>query len=721
MVTSAYAFIREHYEPGDNIWLFGYSRGAYVARKVASLISRIGLEAAEDELHTRWGRCEKPVCEDINAYQSRVPIKCIGVWDTVGAIYNPLTLRLKQDLFGIPDTDLPSNVQHAFHAVAIHENRGLFNVTLFEPNQVTNLREIWFPGSHSDVGGGGFGVSDLPDVSLLWMIGEMKKIAKLPRYEMIYPRATRLKSFMPTNECVRDPLVGGGLVRRDPMRRPPFAPTNGKAINYNIHESVLYLQSAARQDRNMKKRMDEFGWVGPVSKNRVTLCSALERMKQAHMTALMTLKAQVVQRQIEYTSPKRYSIDRLLQDVTPRPPRSDSSPTLPTTECEKTEPRPTYERSLSFDTSVFSDSKIRDKSIDIMIFCDAETMDGRVDGSIQTNIWKLYQMASSAIRLRRLQTNAGEICVSPTRICLYMPGMLVGPKKSRWEKDAVELHDIWVGRAYMRLSAEYQPGDRIYLFGFSSGAVVVRKLAFVLNRLGIQKRIPKPAFQRVGGDLSKLIGKSSVNVRCLGAWDTNFSYLPDDSIPSIKQTMNPPNIEHVFHACALHENHRTRIPVRFKPELISDLKEVWFAGSTGDIGGGKEEGELWKISFLWMLNQLQEFADIPHDDVTFPTLQGLTLEPQDAFRSSPLYKRLVDHLEFRHYPSRVVIHAIVHTHLRMPTPEQPEIQEPGHQHLAYGFPLSQKPETKAPKPGHPLREPQVWTRLFNSSRLFSEA
>jgi hypothetical protein len=84
-------------------------------------------------------------------------------------------------------TSLPPNVQCAFHAVAIHENRKLFNVTLFEPNQVTNLKEvsaqnlidlqhshlfyqIWFSGSHSDVGGGGYSQTDLTDVSLLWMI-----------------------------------------------------------------------------------------------------------------------------------------------------------------------------------------------------------------------------------------------------------------------------------------------------------------------------------------------------------------------------------------------------------------------------------------------------------------------------------------------------------------------------------------------------------------------
>ncbi|KAG8775631.1 hypothetical protein FRC12_001360, partial [Ceratobasidium sp. 428] len=144
---------------------------------------------------------------------------------------------------------------------------------------------------------------------------------------------------------------------------------------------------------------------------------------------------------------------------------------------------------------------------------------------------------------------------------------------------------------------------------------------------------------------------------------------------------------------------------------------VWFPGSTRDIAGGRENNELWKISLLWMINELRELTDIPHDAVTFPSLQGLSLKPQDAFHSSPLYKRLFDRLELRRRPAKATIHAIVYTHLRVPTSDQPKMQEPEHTLLAFDIPLSDEANEETTKPRYPLQEPRVWTRLFTSSRL----
>ncbi|CAE6482630.1 unnamed protein product [Rhizoctonia solani] len=95
--------------------------------------------------------------------------RCIGVWDTVGAVYSPV-FRLKQNVIGTPDTEFPPNLVYAFHALAFHENRMRFRVNLFErPAKNTFLKQVWFPGSHSDVGGGGK-EPDLPKISLLWLL-----------------------------------------------------------------------------------------------------------------------------------------------------------------------------------------------------------------------------------------------------------------------------------------------------------------------------------------------------------------------------------------------------------------------------------------------------------------------------------------------------------------------------------------------------------------------
>ncbi|KAG8700683.1 hypothetical protein FRC09_005810 [Ceratobasidium sp. 395] len=375
--------------------------------------SRIGLVATEGELLARWSKHERPAPEAAAARTQHVPI------------------------------NLPLNVQNAFHAVAIHENRKLFGVTLFEPNHMTNLKEIWFPGSHSDVGGGGNAITDLPDISLLWMIGEMQVIAPLPKYDMIYPRATRLSSFIPTNECSEDALVMHGLMHQDPAPRPPLGSRYRKIIKYDIHESVYYLQGAAQHNAQMKKAMDEFGWVNPVSKSRIVFCSAFERMKEAHMTALMTLKVQAVQRQIEDVPSRRESTYCRLPSVSPRELFSPSANRSGSASSSDTVLQITREQSPSQETDA-SEEVIRSdrENIDIMIFCDGESDDGRAERATSTNVWRLYQLILSKDRPYRTRASNGELSSTPKRLCLYMPGLLTLSKANNWEKDVVEPHDI---------------------------------------------------------------------------------------------------------------------------------------------------------------------------------------------------------------------------------------------------------------------------------------
>ncbi|GAB1527573.1 hypothetical protein RhiTH_010749 [Rhizoctonia solani] len=200
MVIKAYMFIAERYKPGDVVCIFGYSRGAFVARKVAGLLHRIGVVGCESELLAQWQRREKPVpWERIKDTRHSVPVKCLGVWDTVGAIYSSPDCEEK-DLLGMPDSELPPNVKLALHVLAYHENRKRFRVTLFKPNNDSDLREpyvrqIWFPGAHSDVGGGGEKPTDLPKISLIWMVGELRGFMDIPDDEkkLKYPLLNNLE------------------------------------------------------------------------------------------------------------------------------------------------------------------------------------------------------------------------------------------------------------------------------------------------------------------------------------------------------------------------------------------------------------------------------------------------------------------------------------------------------------------------------------------------
>ncbi|KAG8772733.1 hypothetical protein FRC12_002915 [Ceratobasidium sp. 428] len=191
-IRDIYLTIAQNYKEGDSINLFGYSRGAFIVRKVASLIGVLGLipdvnrfdKYLESMQRTFFGKHRVKLPKNVKP----VPISCIGVWDTVGAITHRFLLRPIQNLLTLPDDDLPDIVQSALHAVAYHENRKNFHVTLWKgfdrhiyilthllAPDTNFLSQTLFPGCHSDIGGGGLehGYNTLPDVTLDWMLRHM--------------------------------------------------------------------------------------------------------------------------------------------------------------------------------------------------------------------------------------------------------------------------------------------------------------------------------------------------------------------------------------------------------------------------------------------------------------------------------------------------------------------------------------------------------------------
>jgi uncharacterized protein (DUF2235 family) len=186
-IFNAYRFLIANYEPGDEIFLFGFSRGAYTARSIAGLIRKCGvLDRPHVSLYAealRLYRDRNQHPDDDAPVQFRadhscngratIPIKCIGVWDTVGALGVPLRgLRGwtgRKHLFH--DTELSGSVEFAFHALAIDERRTPFEPTLWyeKPKENQLVSQTWFPGVHSDIGGG-YADSGLSDITLQWMM-----------------------------------------------------------------------------------------------------------------------------------------------------------------------------------------------------------------------------------------------------------------------------------------------------------------------------------------------------------------------------------------------------------------------------------------------------------------------------------------------------------------------------------------------------------------------
>jgi hypothetical protein len=221
-IRDAYRFVRERWQPGDELHIFGFSRGAYTARSLAGFIGLVGWldeEAWVDPAYLWYrfsrpgpgetkppllGRLLAPLVERHIA--ERIPVNLLGVFDTVGALGIPFSTkdlagdlgidqilkrvgldklgelvntfegRIRWPIEGFHDTGLGAHVRNAYQALAVDEHRGPFLPTLWTQVPPTStVEQSWFAGVHGDVGGG---YHDHPDDgllaadTLLWMMGK---------------------------------------------------------------------------------------------------------------------------------------------------------------------------------------------------------------------------------------------------------------------------------------------------------------------------------------------------------------------------------------------------------------------------------------------------------------------------------------------------------------------------------------------------------------------
>lgn len=189
-IFDAYRFLIANYEPDDQIFLIGFSRGAFTARSIGGMIRKCGilkrehiekyLDAVElyrtDEAPDEERPSEFRKKYAVNANEE-TPIQCIGVWDTVGSLGIPLRglRRLTRRKHQFHDTELSGSVKNAFHALAIDERRSPFAPTLwqYKPKEGQTIEQVWFPGVHSNVGGG-YPDRSLADITLEWMVEKVK-------------------------------------------------------------------------------------------------------------------------------------------------------------------------------------------------------------------------------------------------------------------------------------------------------------------------------------------------------------------------------------------------------------------------------------------------------------------------------------------------------------------------------------------------------------------
>ena len=209
-ITDSYQWLINNYEVEDDIFIFGFSRGAYTARSLGGFIAKCGLLKAGaplgvKQLYERYRRPkERTIWALLDAqqkgtlgettleeqwmlkYSMAIHIKLVGVWDTVGELGIPLFSipGISRSTLGFLTTGLRRPIDVGFQALAVDEHRRAFSPTLWTvktlnhpdpvaapPRPITSVEQRWFVGAHANVGGG-YESDLLPQMPLRW---QMKK------------------------------------------------------------------------------------------------------------------------------------------------------------------------------------------------------------------------------------------------------------------------------------------------------------------------------------------------------------------------------------------------------------------------------------------------------------------------------------------------------------------------------------------------------------------
>ena len=277
-VRELYAHLVRCYEPGDNIYLFGFSRGSYTVRTLAGFITKCGVldikkcSNGKDLSRTiegaykayrrsyktlfsfiwrfffdwitrfRYGFTEVEEFIPLTLEGDNTPVHFIGVWDTVGAIGTPFincdkVIDRLIYKFRFPNFKLNSKIHHAYHAISIDDKRKTFHPELWDEENETKdrIEQVWFAGVHANVGGG-YPKQGVSLVSLDWM---MKKSAK-HGLNLIEHDALFYQQHADVNDKLYDSRSGLAVYYR-------YAPRNIYSIcecchitTPLIHESVLH-------------------------------------------------------------------------------------------------------------------------------------------------------------------------------------------------------------------------------------------------------------------------------------------------------------------------------------------------------------------------------------------------------------------------------------------------------------------------------------------------
>lgn len=306
-VIKAYKFLIDTYEDGDNIYLFGYSRGAYVVKVLAALIHLVGLLKTEQKhlCHYAFGAYRQS--SEKNDYRvgerfrrvigtRRVPIKFLGLWDTVSAVMVPVSYGFEMQ--NLIYTDKNPGVEVFRQALAIDEMRRMFRVhpwkdgQQYKPNPYKMVpyvsqdsQQVWFAGAHGDIGGGfPEKESGLAKITLGWMIEEAENAG------------------LKFNTAMKNHLVFGKPRKGSRHKYLPPDPSAKLHRMASINQLLEHLPRRIKF-REWKERKEYFGFYFPKSEPRIIPDGAL-----IHQTVFDRLETVSEYKPVNIPVPAKYEI-----------------------------------------------------------------------------------------------------------------------------------------------------------------------------------------------------------------------------------------------------------------------------------------------------------------------------------------------------------------------------------------------------------------------------
>lgn len=291
-ILLSYAYLAATYEPGDELFLYGFSRGAYTARSLVGLLATVGLPSVTllnqdlvkftretanlvagkttetpdltdcldqmildssgsvmDDAYRRY-RSTQPDTESSRAAASRrrgfqgVSITFLGLWDTVGPLGIPTNALkwLNEPRYNFHDTELSPIVRRAYHALAIDEHRADHNATLWTSPARTDqlIEQRWFAGAHGDLGGT-YPERGLADIPLAWMlqISRMNGLA-IDRHAL----QGKIDALSPVHDSFGESFVGLRKWIHSRFYRPVMQTgTNTEVLDGSVHTRLLQTHS----------------------------------------------------------------------------------------------------------------------------------------------------------------------------------------------------------------------------------------------------------------------------------------------------------------------------------------------------------------------------------------------------------------------------------------------------------------------------------------------